>query len=61
MTDIVGLTTALSGRREFARHIDELILDDGPLDEPKYKTAREAYRLEPSPANRVRLNQARRR
>ena len=40
---------------------DELILDDGPLDEPKYKTAREAYRLEPSPANRVRLNQARRR
>lgn len=40
---------------------DELVLDDGPLDEPKYKTAREAYRLEPSPANRVRLNQARRR
>jgi hypothetical protein len=41
--------------------LDELQLDDGPLDEPKYKTAREAYRLEPSPANRVRLNQARRR
>jgi len=41
--------------------LDELQLDDGPLDEPRYKTAREAYRLEPSPANRVRLNQARRR
>ena len=41
---------------------DELALDDdGPLDELKYKTAREAYRLDPSPANRVRLNQARRR
>ena len=41
--------------------IDEVPLDDGPLDTERYKTAREAYRLDPSPANRVRLNQARRR
>lgn len=34
--------------------------DDGPLDSPQYKKAREAYRLNPSPANRVRLNQSRR-
>ena len=40
---------------------DELVLDDGPLDDERYKVAREAYRREPSPANRVRLNQARRR
>ena len=41
---------------------DELPLsDDGPLEDPRYKTAREAYRKDPSPANRVRLNQARRR
>lgn len=41
---------------------DELLpVDDGPLDEPMYKAAREAYRKDPSPANRVRLNQARRR
>ena len=42
--------------------LDELSLgDDGPLDDERYKVAREAYRREPSPANRVRLNQARRR
>jgi hypothetical protein len=41
--------------------LDELQLDDGPLDDERYKVAREAYRREPSPANRVRLNQARRR
>lgn len=42
--------------------LDELRLeDDGPLDDPRYKTAREAYRNDPTPANRVRLNQARRR
>ena len=42
--------------------LDELLLeDDGPLDDERYKTAREAYRNDPSPANRVRLNQARRR
>lgn len=41
--------------------LDEVPLDDGPLDTERYKTAREAYRLDPSPANRVRLNQARRR
>ena len=40
---------------------DEVPLDDGPLDSPPYKAAREAYRKDPSPANRVRLNQARRR
>lgn len=37
------------------------MVDDGPLDTERYKTAREAYRKDPSPANRVRLNQARRR
>lgn len=37
------------------------VADDGPLDTERYKTAREAYRKDPSPANRVRLNQARRR
>lgn len=41
--------------------LDEAPLDDGPLDTERYKVAREAYRLDPSPANRVRLNQARRR
>ena len=40
---------------------DAVAFDDGPLDSPPYKAAREAYRLNPSPANRVRLNQARRR
>jgi hypothetical protein len=41
--------------------LEELLLaDDGPLDDPKYKAARETYRENPSPANRVRLNQARR-
>jgi hypothetical protein len=41
--------------------LEELsVVDDGPLDSLKYKTAREAYREDPSPANRVRLNQARR-
>lgn len=39
---------------------DAVVIDDGPLDDPKYKSAREAYRTDPSPANRVRLNQARR-
>lgn len=41
--------------------LDEAPLDDGPLDTERYKTARETYRRDPSPANRVRLNQARRR
>lgn len=42
--------------------LEELsLVDDGPLDDERYKTAREAYRNDPSPANRVRLNQARRR
>ena len=41
--------------------LEELLFDDGPLDDERYKVAREAYRREPSPANRVRLNQARRR
>lgn len=42
--------------------LEELALaDDGPIDTERYKVAREAYRLDPSPANRVRLNQARRR
>jgi len=40
---------------------EAVALDDGPLDSPSYKAAREAYRKNPSPANRVRLNQARRR
>ena len=40
---------------------EAVALDDGPLDSPPYKAAREAYRLNPSPANRVRLNQSRRR
>ena len=40
---------------------DAVAFDDGPLDSPSYKAAREAYRLNPSPANRVRLNQSRRR
>jgi hypothetical protein len=40
---------------------EAVALDDGPLDSPSYKAAREAYRLNPSPANRVRLNQSRRR
>ena len=42
--------------------LEELSLaDDGPLDDERYKVARDAYRKDPSPANRVRLNQARRR
>jgi hypothetical protein len=41
--------------------LDDVPLDDGPLENPRYKTARDAYRKDPSPANRVRLNQARRR
>lgn len=41
--------------------LDEAPFDDGALDTERYKTAREAYRRDPSPANRVRLNQARRR
>jgi hypothetical protein len=41
--------------------LDDVPLDDGPLEDPRYKTARDAYRKDPSPANRVRLNQARRR
>ena len=40
---------------------DAVAFDDGPLDSPSYKAAREAYRLNSSPANRVRLNQSRRR
>jgi hypothetical protein len=36
------------------------VADDGPLDDARYKAAREAYREDPSPANRVRLHQARR-
>lgn len=34
-------------------------VDDRYLDDPRYKSAREAYRADPSPSNRVRLNQAR--
>ena len=42
--------------------MEELVYpNDGRLDGAKYKAAREAYRADPSPANRVRLNQARRR
>ena len=46
---------------ETAELEDAVAFDDGPLDSPPYKAAREAYRLNPSPANRVRLNQSRRR
>lgn len=40
---------------------DAVLDDDAYLDDPEYKQAREAYRAEPSPDRRVRLNQTRKR
>ena len=54
-------THGLDFPEELVELEDLPVVDDGPLEDPRYKAAREAYRKDPSPANRVRLNQARRR